>query len=387
VNLPLKASNQPLKIQLRKPELVMSNNCMPIKADKAKSLILLACYKALDFLNMNHKKVRNEVSINLFSELLQEELQTFQSHIEVISSLNKEMIQRIAGYFWRSASLSTILSSEKTHKKKVLFEVPQCPATVSVVGSIASQEVIKAVTGTLTPVKQFLFFESFDSLHLSYTQDSFNHDASDMEKIYGKQIMEEIRSLRIFIVGSGAIGCELLKNLALMGVSEGSAEGCSDAGAWGSLDLGNGGVLLTDMDSIELSNLNRQLLFREKHVGRFKSKVAQDEIKKINPSIKIKALIERVADDSSAVTPEIWRQADVILNALDNVDARLFVDSQCVRHGRWLLDSGTLGTKGNVQVSVIFDYFVLIYIYFNLSVGRYSLHNRVICCLGGSSRG
>lgn len=71
------------------------------------------------------------------------------------------------------------------------------------------------------------------------------------------------------MIGAGALGCELIKAFALMGIS------CSN----------NGKVVCTDNDNIEISNLNRQFLFRKTNIGQSKSKVACDIAKSINPSL------------------------------------------------------------------------------------------------------
>ena len=77
--------------------------------------------------------------------------------------------------------------------------------------------------------------------------DSDGRDSS-MVTVFGEEVFEKLKKLNLFVVGSGALGCEILKNIAMMGLS-------SDA---------DGLVHLTDMDTIELSNLNRQFLFRFK---------------------------------------------------------------------------------------------------------------------------
>ena len=142
----------------------------------------------------------------------------------------------------------------------------RCPATTSVIGSIASQEVVKGITHMYSPVSQFMMFESLDSIPEStYTRNEEEDDLGDdpMESIYGKDIVNELKGMRVFVVGSGAIGCELLKNFALMGLGEGRNVTFNESvGLWQEVGLTGGGVLVTDMDNIERSNLNRQLLFR-----------------------------------------------------------------------------------------------------------------------------
>eukprot|EP00957_Ditylum_brightwellii_P008568 649844-Ditylum_brightwellii.AAC.1 len=121
-----------------------------------------------------------------------------------------------------------------------------------------------------------------------------------------------------------------------------------------------GSIIVTDMDTIEKSNLSRQLLFRDADVGKFKSMAAKEALHKFNPGITIESHTSKVGDDAGGAgggggpfTDDFWSNGiDVILNALDNVEARLYMDSQCVANRKGLIDAGTLGSKGNVQVVV-----------------------------------
>ena len=80
-------------------------------------------------------------------------------------------------------------------------------------------------------------------------------------------MQDKLASLKVFLVGAGAIGCEMLKNFAMMGISTNT----------------NGKLVITDMDTIEKSNLNRQFLFRPSDVGKFKSNTAASKSKEMNP--------------------------------------------------------------------------------------------------------
>ena len=221
----------------------------------------------------------------------------------------------------------------------------------AVSGAVAAQEVLKAATGLYNPVKQFLLYDCEEVLHSANDKnnepdvDGDESIASGQAYILGKELSEKIASSRIFLVGAGAIGCELLKNLAAMGAGtyqNDSKEGC---------------LIVTDMDTIEKSNLSRQLLFRDHDVGDFKSAAARTAVLRFLPDCQIEAHTSRVGDEEDGPFDDhFWSSGcDVVLNALDNVEARLFVDRQCVSNGRGLIDAGTLGPKGNVQVVVPFQ--------------------------------
>jgi ubiquitin-activating enzyme E1 len=112
------------------------------------------------------------------------------------------------------------------------------------------------------------------------------------------------------------------------------------------------GVLhITDMDRIELSNLNRQFLFRRRHIGSSKATVASNAGRCINNNMNIKVYETRVEPLTESIFNDgFWESLDIVVNALDNIKSRQYVDGQCVWYRKPLLESGTLGTKGNVQV-------------------------------------
>ena len=136
------------------------------------------------------------------------------------------------------------------------------------------------------------------------------------------------------MIGAGALGCEFVKVFSLMGV-------CSN----------NGILTLTDNDHIEKSNLNRQFLFREKDVGSSKAQVASALGKKANPQFRVNAMNQFVASTTEHIfTEDMWDGLDLVIGAVDNIKARMYIDSKCVWHHKPFLDSGTLGTKANTQV-------------------------------------
>lgn len=117
----------------------------------------------------------------------------------------------------------------------------------------------------------------------------------------------------------------------------------------------NGQIYVTDMDLIEKSNLNRQFLFRPKDVQKPKAQTAAAAAKVMNPDMKVTAYELRVDTENEKVfSEEFFHQLDGITNALDNVDARIYMDRKCVFNRLPMVDSGTLGTMGNVQVIVPF---------------------------------
>ena len=164
------------------------------------------------------------------------------------------------------------------------------------------------------------------------------NDRYDGERIcIGEKLCSDLRNARIFMVGCGAIGCEMMKNFALTGSA------CGEKGI----------ITVADNDHIEKSNLNRQFLFRAKDIGSPKSKAAASAALLMNKDMRIRAVMDKVCPETEEKFNDSFFQRQVaVVNALDNVQARLYVDSRCVTNQKPLLESGTLGTKGHVQVVV-----------------------------------
>lgn len=209
-------------------------------------------------------------------------------------------------------------------------------------GGLTAQEVLKAVSGKFNPIKQWFYFDSLESLPTSTkrTEELCKPTGTRYDgqiAVFGKEYQEKLGNIRQFLVGAGAIGCEMLKNWAMIGLGVGP----------------KGKITITDMDSIEKSNLNRQFLFRAKDVGGMKSDCAAKAVQVMNPDLQghITCLKDRVGPDTEEIfNEEFWADLDGVTNALDNVEARTYVDRRCVFFHKPLLESGTLGTKGNTQV-------------------------------------
>jgi ubiquitin-activating enzyme E1 len=207
-------------------------------------------------------------------------------------------------------------------------------------GGFMAQEVLKALSGKFSPLNGFVYLDAIELLPAGKADCTPKQTRYDSQLVaFGDQVTAQLRALRLFVVGSGAIGCELLKNFAMMGVST----------------AGEGQIVVTDDDIIELSNLNRQFLFREPDVGKHKSECAARAVKHMNAEVRVRALQNRIEPKTVDVfSDQFFCSRDVIVNALDSVPARLYVDQRCVTNHRPLLESGTMGAKGHVQVIIPF---------------------------------
>jgi molybdopterin/thiamine biosynthesis adenylyltransferase len=138
---------------------------------------------------------------------------------------------------------------------------------------------------------------------------------------------ETLKNACVFIAGVGALGCEIAKDLALMGV---------------------GKLMLCDMDKIETSNLSRQMLFYKGDEGRFKAECAAERLKLMNPYMETEVFtypLQKIPMDK-------YKECDVVIAALDNVQARMDLNKFCIKLGIPMVEGGTVGFEGHVQVIV-----------------------------------
>ena len=212
---------------------------------------------------------------------------------------------------------------------------------------IIAQEIVK-YTGKFTPINQWLIHEFYStcnpgisvenmeaqlSLAAKYASDPYR----DQIILFGEKARERLKNTRVFLVGAGGLGCEFLKSFALLGVGSGE----------------EGFIAVADDDTIELSNLNRQFLFRREHLNKFKALIAAKSAEKINPSLKLRPFPLHVNESSeSTFTDNFFDSISFIVNAVDNVQARRYIDSKAVLHRKVVFESGTLGAKCSTQVIV-----------------------------------
>ena len=150
---------------------------------------------------------------------------------------------------------------------------------------------------------------------------------NDVSLVFGKEILPTLKTKKVLLVGAGGIGCEVLKNLVMTGFLS---------------------IEVIDLDTIDLSNLNRQFLFQKNHIKQPKALVARESALKFNPEANIKAYHASIFDDQFDLN---WfKSFALVLNALDNVAARRHVNMMCLAANVPLVESGTAGYLGQVSI-------------------------------------
>lgn len=134
---------------------------------------------------------------------------------------------------------------------------------------------------------------------------------------------EILKKSTVLIAGVGGLGVEIAKNLAMVGV---------------------GHLILVDMDTIEYSNLNRQILFVGAPEGMSKAKAAGLKLREINPHIKITAFNKPLQE----IDPLAYQRADLYISGLDSVRARSELNRRAVHNNKIMIDAGTANYNGHI---------------------------------------
>lgn len=137
---------------------------------------------------------------------------------------------------------------------------------------------------------------------------------------------QSIYESHVMVVGCGALGNEVLKNLVLMGIQH---------------------LVIVDFDNVEQGNLTRSILYRKCDVGERKVDVAKKTLLDINPKLDVKTIYGDVAYD---VGLGLVRRMDVIIGCVDNRWARYCIQRLCHRAGKTWIDGGILDLTGSVKV-------------------------------------
>ncbi|PYH94179.1 NEDD8-activating enzyme E1 catalytic subunit [Aspergillus ellipticus CBS 707.79] len=156
---------------------------------------------------------------------------------------------------------------------------------------------------------------------------------SDEDWVPGQETITSLESSKLLVIGAGGLGCEILKNLALSGFKD---------------------IHVIDMDTIDISNLNRQFLFRQADIGKPKAEVAAAFVERRVKGVKITPYVGKIQDKDE----DYYMQFKIIVCGLDSIEARRWINSTLIgmvdfedpESLKPLIDGGTEGFKGQARV-------------------------------------
>lgn len=167
-----------------------------------------------------------------------------------------------------------------------------------------------------------------DTMILSRDELTQEEDRFQRFSLIGWWDQQKMRQAKILVIGSGALGNEIIKNLALLGI---------------------GNLFIADMDRIENSNLSRSILYRASNNGELKATTAAKAAKAIYPEMNVQAFNGNIVYDLGL---GVFRWADVILAGLDNREARLSINRNAWKVNRPWIDGAIEQIDGCARVFV-----------------------------------
>ncbi len=147
-------------------------------------------------------------------------------------------------------------------------------------------------------------------------------------RVWGREAQLKLKKARVLIVGVGGLGSPVAIYLTAMGV---------------------GKLVLVDDGVLELSNMNRQILYSTDDLGKPKVYVAAERLRKLNPNVEIEPVKARLDEE---LAMELVRKVDVVVDALDNWETRLILNKACVENRKPLVHAGVEGWYGQLMTVI-----------------------------------
>jgi len=141
---------------------------------------------------------------------------------------------------------------------------------------------------------------------------------------WGEEAQQRVKNSKVFIAGAGGLGSPLSMYLAVAGV---------------------GTIRIADCGTLELSNLNRQILHDDSRINKNKALSAQETLTRINPEIKVEPVTEEITD---ANTEAVIGTVDLIVDCLDNFETRQILNKYAVKTSTPMIHAGVYGMRGQI---------------------------------------
>lgn len=142
--------------------------------------------------------------------------------------------------------------------------------------------------------------------------------------LFGKSGQHALLDSKVLVIGAGGLGCSALYNLAAAGV---------------------GKIGIADFDRVSVSNLNRQILFDNKSINRFKVDTAKERLSEFNPDCSISTYKIDIKNN-----PEIINGYEIIADCSDNFSTRFLINEYCHRFKKTLVSAAVIGYGGHIMI-------------------------------------
>ncbi len=147
-------------------------------------------------------------------------------------------------------------------------------------------------------------------------------------RVFGVEGQKKLKNTSVLVAGAGGLGSIVSYYLVAMGI---------------------GKLILVDDGVVELSNLNRQILYTTADLGKYKVDVAAKKLKQLNPEVDVVGVRERITEEN---VHRLVKPVDIVIDALDNWETRLILNKACVELGKPLIHGGVRGFYGQVMVVI-----------------------------------
>lgn len=268
---------------------------------------------------LNEKFIQTIVSVN---SQWKGTLQTFDNHILFKSFIN-------------SLNISNDISNSST-----VFLANALSAT------LCSIEAAKHCLNIGTSQKYMLVYDLFE-MKFTTIEDS-NNLSEILKELNSTKINQNLAKAKVLVVGAGGLGAPAAYGLAIAGV---------------------GTLGLLDLDVVEMSNLNRQVLHSFSRIGMSKAKSAEYLLKKINPIINIKTHIKELTQDNAE---EIFSDYDLIIAAVDNIPTRYLINDTCIKLHKAFVEAGVLRLDGTATTIIPYEGHCYRCLYPNIDISSFT---------------
>ncbi|MGL1894465.1 MAG: HesA/MoeB/ThiF family protein [Spirochaetaceae bacterium] len=145
-------------------------------------------------------------------------------------------------------------------------------------------------------------------------------------ELIGVQNQEKLKESKVLVIGSGGLGSPVLQSLAVSGI---------------------GTIGIVDYDTIDITNLNRQILHDEDSIGDYKTISAEKRLNKMNQTIDIMTYKQTLTEESAKI---IFPNFDIIIDCVDNYETRKLVSKEAVKLNKTVIEGGIEGFDGFIQI-------------------------------------